>query len=267
MMMLTAAGDPVVEIAISVLDADIASAIDHAVSSAPHPVVIIHQITDPTYRWTKPLPDHVRYVVSTELGLAASRNRALDEAIGDIIVLADGDTTLWPGAIEGIVEAYRRHRDAAAITFRSSSDTRWDEDFVHNWRTVGQIYSLITTYRPDWLRHHQVRFDERFGLGALYPQGEENILLADIRRRGGMVVGCPERIIDDPGPTSGDVFTPDRITTKVVVARRMYGWLAGAGAALAFFITKRDHYRHSGVTVRSYWSAAWRGLRADLNTD
>lgn len=266
-MMPSPPDSPTIETVVAVIGSGVDEVFERLVpitTADGNSLLIVHQLVEDTDRLSRPLPDRVRYVAAFERGLARSRNVGVELAESDVVVLADDDSVFLPGAFERIRAAYRRHPDAAAITFRTETDERWPDDFVHSWRTVGQVYSLLITYRPQWLRDQNISFDERFGLGAEFPQGEDNILLADIRRAGGEVIGCPERIIPFPGLTSGDVFTPDQITTKVVVARRMYGWWGGIGLAIAFVWTKRHLYRAQGVSLLGYLRAARRGLATDV---
>ena len=58
----------------------------------------------------------VRYVVESMTGLDFARNRGLAEAGGDFVAYFDDDVTVDPAWLEGFVEAWSAHPDAAAVT-------------------------------------------------------------------------------------------------------------------------------------------------------
>jgi len=54
-------------------------------------------------------------------GLSNNRNNALEHAAGDILLLADDDVAIIPGAIERLRDVYIRHPEADFVTYRSIS--------------------------------------------------------------------------------------------------------------------------------------------------
>ena len=58
----------------------------------------------------------VRYVREPHCGLDFARNRAWREARGEFVAYFDDDVTVDPGWLDGYVEAFAEHPDAAAIT-------------------------------------------------------------------------------------------------------------------------------------------------------
>lgn len=206
-------------------------------------VLISHQITKEEYRDHKKWPAHVRYITLLGSGLSANRNNALQHARGDIVILADDDIAYVPNFSHIILDAYAAYPDATAITFQARNDQRWSESFAHNWRTVGQVASWMITFRLSSVREKGVVFDEDFGLGARYPQGEENIFLADLRQAGCTLIASPVVIVAHSNTSSGYIFTPEIVTAKIAVVRRMYGWFAALSALFIFSVTKYHLYR------------------------
>lgn len=77
-----------------------------------------------------PLP--VRYVVEPEPGIAAARNRALDEASdADTVVFVDDDETVDPGWLEALV----------------ATAERFDADVV-----TGPVVAVLPPHAPRWVR-------------------------------------------------------------------------------------------------------------------
>jgi GT2 family glycosyltransferase len=58
----------------------------------------------------------IRYVREPITGLDFARNRGLAEATGEFVAYFDDDVTVDPGWLEGFVEAWSAHPDAAAVT-------------------------------------------------------------------------------------------------------------------------------------------------------
>ncbi len=222
-------------------------------------VLISHQYTDSSFLDTGDWPQNVRYITLEGKGLSKNRNYALRHAIGDIAIIADDDVQYVEGFQAIILAAYKEHPKAAAITFQAQGAERFEHEFEHTWRTVGQVSSWMITFRPDWVRERGLLFDEQFGLGAQYPQGEENIFLADIRKAQGKVLAYPGVIVRHADLSSGYIFTPERVTAKIAAVRRMYGWLAALATLTTFTFTKYKHY-HKTLTVFSFVKYGLKGL-------
>ena len=150
----------------------------------------------------------VRYVVEAEPGIAAARNRAIDESsASDLLVFIDDDehpTSEW---LTPLVETWKR-TGASAVMGRVVSEF---DDELDPWVAAGEFFrrrSMPTgteiavaaagNLLIDRVQLHRlgVRFDERLGLGA----GEDSLFSQELVRRGGRIAWCEESVAVDRVP-------------------------------------------------------------------
>jgi len=198
----------------------------------------------------------VRVFDYAETGLSRSRNRALSHAGADIAVIADDDVRHPPAAPARVAAAFAANPQADIITFQAQTPggapfkkypTRARR---HTVRSVMRVSSWEIALRPAAIRAAGLRFDERFGLGAEFPTGEENIFLVDALRRGLHVRYQPQVIAVHPAASSGaDLSTAAAVRAKGAAFRRMFG-AAFLPLALAFAVKK---YRASAFGCRQFY--------------
>lgn len=162
----------------------------------------------------------LRYVAEPTPGIAAARNRAIDEALdADVLVFIDDDERPTGSWLIPLVRTWER-TGAAAVMGRVQSvfEARpepWVEagEFFRRRRMptgteiqVGAAGNLLL----DLLQVHRlgVRFDERLSLGA----GEDSLFTMELVRRGGRMVWCDESVATDHVP-------PERMTRRWVLER------------------------------------------------
>lgn len=162
----------------------------------------------------------VRYVVEPTPGIAAARNRALDESLeSDLLVFIDDDeqpTTRW---LEPLIDTWR-HTGAAAVMGRVISEFDGELD---PWVAAGEFFrrrSMPTGTEirvaaagnllldRAQLRELGVRFDERLGLAS----GEDSLFSHELVRRGGRIAWCEESVAIDRVPS-------ERMTRRWVLDR------------------------------------------------
>ncbi len=182
----------------------------------------------------------VRYVHEPTPGIAAARNRALDEcADSDVLVFIDDDERPTPAWLSSLLSTYERLRPAAVVGPVTS-------EFAHEpdpWIVAGGFFSrrgeptgsvavvaatnnLLLDLRA--VRDLELRFDLRYGLTG----GSDNLFTRQLVTRGGRMVWCAEAVVIDVVPV-------ERLTRSWVV-RRTYRM--GNGTALV----ERDLARSRG---------------------
>jgi hypothetical protein len=211
-------------------------------------VLVSHQVTSDHFIVNHSWPKNVRYSVTRGVGAARNRNNCLKNMIGDICLLGDDDIIYSKNLRDTILNEYSMRPESDAITFQAKGLERWKKRFTHNKRSVGQVAAWMITFKKDFVRKNQIFFDERFGPAAKYSQGEENIFLADIRKKGGVVNASPQIIVHHPDISSGYIFNEERSIAKVAVARRMYGWWTALFILFLFTWTKRSLYRKANIS-------------------
>jgi len=155
-------------------------------------------------------PARIDYVVEATPGIAAARNRALDESAGsDVLVFIDDDERPRPGWLEPLLSTWSA-TGAAAVMGRVISEFEGELD---PWVAAGQFFrrrsmptgtAIAVAAAGNLLldlgqvRALGVRFDERVGLGS----GEDSLFSRELVRRGGSMAWCEESVATDVVPTS-----------------------------------------------------------------
>ncbi|MCD0473288.1 glycosyltransferase family 2 protein [Flavobacterium sp. EDS] len=130
----------------------------------------------------------VRVINSFEKGLAKSRNLALDNAIGKILVIADDDIVYQGGFTAKVMNAYNKFPQAAVINFSVINSNR---DLIKKYPSgskvnlnifdILNVSSIEMTLNKAIVDASNIRFDERFGLGGTFEMGEEAVFLSDLK--------------------------------------------------------------------------------------
>lgn len=129
-------------------------------------------------------------VVRTDsLGLAVSRNIAIGMSTTKYLIFSDDDVLYNFEEILKIPSVFS-NAGADAITFRSTTPAGALRKSVYPndghvlelpLESAG-VSSIEIAINVSSIRNKRVRFDTRFGLGALFPIGEETIFVADLIR-------------------------------------------------------------------------------------
>ncbi len=151
------------------------------------------------------LPD-VRYVVEPTPGIAAARNRALDEARdADLLVFIDDDERPEAGWLSALVDCQRREGCAAVagavVPMVDQIDDPWIRAggfFVRQRHATGVDQEAASTANLLLdLRQVRslgdVRFDVRYGLSG----GSDTLFTRTLHRNGGRIVWCDEAVVTD----------------------------------------------------------------------
>ncbi len=193
----------------------------------------------------------VRVIESRDRGIGLSRNLALKEAKGRIVLFSDDDIVYSKGYAEGILKAFEAHPEADIIMFNVDvaeyrKTYRIDKEIrVHKW-SVGRYPAYAAAARLDSIRKAKVKFSVLFGGGARYSNGEDSLFFMDCLRSGLKIIGVPYNIgTEIPRESTwfhgyNDKFFFDR----GVLYSYLYGSAAGIWA-LRFVLVKRRNYADS----------------------
>lgn len=209
--------------------------------------------------------DDVRWLSFEELGLASSRNRALKEASGDILLLTDDDVALNLRGLARIRRIFVQQPDIDILTAQIHTPQGLlykpyrAYSFVHGRRSILQVSSAEIVLRVSSIRRASLRYDERFGLGARFPSGEEAVFLSDAHRSGLRIVYFPLVLSYHPFASSGKVFSLDSAVARGAVFGRLFGML-GYFASVVFVWKKRRFFSGRKVLF-AYLKDCWIGVR------
>ena len=132
-------------------------------------------------------------------GLSRNRNNAIENASGDVLLIADDDNRYTDGLIQNIFEAYEAHPEADVIHFQALN---MEGKPLHPY-PADYVSSVEMSFR----RHVRVRFDERFGLGS--PKlcaGEEQVWMKDAETAGYNIIYVSKPVVMTPAGTTGERF-------------------------------------------------------------
>jgi succinoglycan biosynthesis protein ExoM len=161
----------------------------------------------------------VRYVHERTPGIAAGRNRALDEVTSDLLVFIDDDERPVPGWLRSLVGTYLATRPAGVVGPVVSQFTADPDPWILAGRffqrrrlptgaevQVAATNNLLLDLAQ--LRERDLRFDPRYGLTG----GSDYLLTRQLTSRGGRLVWCAEA-------TVLDIVPPERLTRRWVLRR------------------------------------------------
>lgn len=210
---------------------------------------------------------NIRVISVEERGLSRSRNLALRNATGDVCVIVDDDCIMRESCLDDIRNAYARDADADIVTFGSLS--KISKQPIGNFPRTAKKHRLFSifgvasfeiTFRRSRILERSLSFDERFGLGARFPVGEENIFLKDCMDSGLRLQMEPAFIVETDEDTTGPkVLTNPALRGKVFGRAFKSDWLCSAALAYTS-VRKHRHYKHEMGLVE-YFQRMKAGVR------
>lgn len=189
----------------------------------------------------------VRYVCEPDPGIAAARNRAVDEAAGaDLLVFIDDDERPLPGWLPALVDTWAVHRPVAVpgrVLPRYASPPE-------TWMIAGGFFdrpvrasgtrmptaaagNLLIDLRQ--LRSSGLRFEEPFGRTG----GEDSLLGRRLVQQGLQIIWCAESAVED-------VIPAERLTRSWVLRR---AWSQGNLQSLIDVRLAAGRWRRAYVTA------------------
>ncbi len=131
---------------------------------------------------------NIRVINDTDYGLSRSRNLAIRESKGELLWLMDDDCIIRQDAISIIIEAFN-NISSDLITFQTevleSGKLYWE--YPDNNQTFTQVNENQTlspeiVFKRNPIKN-KVRYDERFGLGAQFEDGENYLFLHQLGQK------------------------------------------------------------------------------------
>ncbi|MBR7742080.1 glycosyltransferase [Phycicoccus sp. BSK3Z-2] len=178
-----------------------------------------------------PVPDvpGARTVRLGSLGVARSRNAALDVAGRRYLLFCDDDVEVDLDGVAAGIERLRRTGAAIALGRGTSPDRTLRKRYSPDGTPLTLLNSAkAATYEllvdVEQVRAHGVRFDHRFGAGAQYYLGDEYVFIADALRAGLRGVAVAEVFGTHPATSSGSRWgTEADRAVRAVVLNRVFG--------------------------------------------
>lgn len=213
--------------------------------------------------FSTPLPPKFSIINDNNKGLSRSRNLAIRHCQTRYMLLCDNDVRLLPGFEQHILTAIKKHPDSAAITFKVRTPSGADfknyrmDSFSHNKLTACKTCSIEIVVDREQI--DSVRFDEQFGLGAIYPVGEENIFLTDLLSHRKSVTYYPEYICEHTEFSSGALLDKNAYSLRGKVFLRIFG-KKGLVVGTLFWCKKEKFRLNSIPKLAAFFSSYLKGL-------
>lgn len=157
-------------------------------------------------------------------GLSKSRNLALKYCKSRYVYIMDDDVVFDLDKMLLVCEQMNQ-KDMQVGTSRVVDDTGQpfkkysDFEYLHSVFTLAKVSSIEICLDLGFIQSKEITFDEEFGLGAIYPSGEEYIFLSDVLRKGGRAVYVPIETSIHPLESSGKDFFTEK--NKILAKRNM----------------------------------------------
>ena len=202
-------------------------------------------------------PQEISYVVSEKsakiiemrsIGVAKSRNAAIERASGKYLLFADDDITFSEAGIAEALEYFEANPDCAIVLTQAKDDSgALRKEYFNEIKPLRLTNSArAATYelmiKVDAFREKGIKFDENFGAGAENYLGDEYIFISDALRAGLKGVHLPVVLATHPTESSGSRWGSEQdLSARQKVFSRVFGWRAPLYRAAFLMKTKNPN--------------------------
>ena len=177
----------------------------------------------------------IRVINSFEKGLSKSRNLALKNVIGKIVLIADDDVIYMNDFDTKIIQAYNQYDNKAVISFCIEKPNgllfkKYSPNAKKNLSLMElfNVLSIEISLNKLILDKLGITFDENFGLGSEFQMGEEAVFLSDIKNKNQQIAFVPSVIV---------IHSEISSTEKIDFSKRYY-----AQGAFLTKVLKEDYF-------------------------
>lgn len=214
--------------------------IQDLINNLPQPnpkvkIMIVHQISE-AEESAKSLFSHrhdVRYFPMFKQGVTKSRNFALDNAIGDVVLFCDDDV-VYEGQLDKLLDLYKHDLSVGCVTGAYATPSRGilnkfaSKSFKHTLRTILSVGTIEVSARLSAIKRTGALFPEDLGAGTKFHCCDEPVFLSRLIKGGVMVVYHPFKIGTHPDFSSGlDLNSYGALFSRLIAFRYIYGYLVG----------------------------------------
>lgn len=174
--------------------------------------------------------DDVEIIELTSLGVAKSRNAAIEHSQGKYLIFSDDDIKFVEQGLEEAIEYLEQHPEVdlvlgSAIDENGQKRKKYPVEIVPLTKfnsAKAATYEMLI--RVDGIRNKGIRFDENFGAGAKNYLGDEFIFISDLIDAGGKGVSHPAVIAIHPQESSGSRWGSAKdFNARLAIFDRVFG--------------------------------------------
>ncbi len=198
----------------------------------------------------KEVSDDITMISNTERGSSKSRNLAIENATGDICIIADDDVSYLEGYENIVKDAYSKYPDADITTFQIQTTEGKPfkpnypvEEGYHSKMSILKCASIEITFKRKSIIDKGLKLDLEFGLGSKYRVHDEIIFLKDALSQGLKCVYVPIPIVVHPPESSGTDYNEALLFSKGAAFYRLFG-ISAIAYDLAFSLKKYSEYKN-----------------------
>lgn len=157
----------------------------------------------------------IRVINSFETGISKSRNLAIKNSIGKVCLLADDDVIYLKDFDTTILNAFKK-TNADIITFKTLTNNQkpfysnYPNNISENKKFIIRALSIEIAFRRESILNESIFFDERFGLGSQFEDGENQLFFNRVFKKKLSVIFFPNFIVMHKPETSSDDIASDR---------------------------------------------------------
>ncbi|WP_010175094.1 glycosyltransferase family 2 protein [Bacillus coahuilensis] len=185
-------------------------------------------------------------------GLSNARNVGMKHISGDYVTFSDDDCWYVEDALTYIAEQFE-NKKASILSFQFYDPFRneYPKNYVQNeihsvqWRDLFSKSSIEIFVDVHSVGKENIEFDTRFGLGAQYPSGEENIFLMDQLNRGHVISYIPRIIAYHEVRDGLPQLSYNMFISKGPLFKRMFNTPKGLLLFLALYAKKFNKDKRS----------------------
>jgi glycosyltransferase involved in cell wall biosynthesis len=182
-------------------------------------------------------------------GLSLARNVGIEHASGSILTFSDDDCWYNDDSFQIVVDYFNQNQDTDVACFQIYDPLqnvyyKEYDDAEQKEVTTGKLLkksSIEIFIQTDNIERSLIQFDEKFGLGAIYPSGEENIFLFDLARNNKKISYKPHIVVNHQKPVMETRLNQKSFIGKGPMFKRMYNTPTAVVLLVLFFLKK---YRH-----------------------
>lgn len=201
-----------------------------------------HENVDNLFRNVSFKYKHIRI---NEKGLSNARNVGLHYVNGDILTFSDDDCWYPEYAFEFIKNIFDNKKyDILSLQVFDPINNYYykrynffSEDQLTKFNILKKS-SIEIFINLKKVKKEDIKFDIRFGLGAKYNSGEENILLMDLIKKGYNIAYYPKIIVYHKKRASERKLTLDTFIGKGALFKRLFSDMSGFILLIIFLIKK-----------------------------
>jgi glycosyltransferase involved in cell wall biosynthesis len=189
-----------------------------------------------------------QHVKISKKGLSHARNIGMKYVQGNIVTFSDDDCWYKEDAFEQVIQFFQQNNSSVAC-FQIYDPIKNEYYKKYPRERKGQLTfkdifrksSIEIFINLDSTDKNDIWFDEDFGLGAIYPSGEENLFLSCIYRKGYKISYHPNIVVYHEKPSMESRLNLKTFTSKGPLFKRIFNTPLGLVLLLLLFIRKYQY--------------------------